>query len=95
MVFERQPVLFAQLFGMGDKKALLQKPGAVGALKRGSGMRLSTEETHRRRRDNGSGSRAVAQKSAPIDRNLEVVITRYENGLAYVRVWDELATDRS
>jgi hypothetical protein len=70
MVFERQPVLFAQLFGMGDKKALLQKPGAVGALKRGSGMRLSTEETHRRRRDNGSGSRAVAQKSAPIDRNL-------------------------
>jgi membrane protein implicated in regulation of membrane protease activity len=46
-----------------------------------------------------AGARRVAgarsDTGAPIDRNLEVVITRYENGLAYVRVWDELATDRS
>lgn len=38
---------------------------------------------------------ARSDSGAPIERNREVVITRYENGLAYVRAWDELATDRS
>jgi len=39
-----------------------------------------------------AGARSIT--GAPIDRNIEVVITRYENGLAYVRAWDELAADR-
>ena len=38
-------------------------------------------------------SGARSDTGTPIGRNVEVVITRYENGLAYVRVWDELAAD--
>ncbi len=46
-----------------------------------------------------AGARRVAgarsDDGAAIDRGVEVVITRYENGLAYVRTWDELAADQS
>jgi len=44
-----------------------------------------------------AGARRVAgarsATGAAIDRDTEVVITRYEDGLAYVRVWDELAAE--
>jgi len=38
---------------------------------------------------------ARSDNGAPIDRDIEVVITRYEDGLAYVRVWDELAAEHN
>jgi membrane protein implicated in regulation of membrane protease activity len=42
-----------------------------------------------------AGARRVAgarsEDGAAIDKGVEVVITRYENGLAYVRTWEELA----
>jgi hypothetical protein len=59
---------------MGDKKGTIAKTGAVSALKCGSSMRLSAEETHRRCHDNGSRSCAAAQKSAAVDRNLTKVV---------------------
>jgi membrane protein implicated in regulation of membrane protease activity len=43
------------------------------------------------------GRRAVGARSedgGPIGKGIEVVITRYENGLAYVRTWAELSADR-
>jgi hypothetical protein len=36
---------------------------------------------------------ARSEDGAAIARNSEVVITRYENGLAYVRTWEELTAD--
>jgi hypothetical protein len=36
---------------------------------------------------------ARSEDGAAIDRGTEIVITRYENGLAYVRTWDEMAAD--
>lgn len=46
-----------------------------------------------------AGARRVAgarsERGEAIDKGVEVVITRYENGLAYVRTWDEMASDRS
>ena len=42
-----------------------------------------------------AGARRVAgarsEDGVAIDKGVEVVITRYENGLAYVRTWEELA----
>lgn len=43
------------------------------------------------------GARRVAgarsEDGVAIGKGVEVVITRYENGLAYVRTWDEMAAD--
>ena len=36
---------------------------------------------------------ARAESGAPIPKGAEVVVTRYEKGIAYVRAWDELAGD--
>jgi len=45
-----------------------------------------------------AGARRVAgarsEDGAAIGRGIEVVITRYEKGLAYVRTWDEFAADQ-
>lgn len=43
-------------------------------------------------RDGGRKSAAVrCEDGSGIDRNVEVIVTRYENGIAYVKKWDELA----
>jgi membrane protein implicated in regulation of membrane protease activity len=46
-----------------------------------------------------AGTRRVAgarsEDGAPIDRGVEVVITRHDRGLVYVRRWDELAGNQS
>ena len=34
---------------------------------------------------------ARAESGAPIPKGAEVVVTRYEKGIAYVRAWDEIA----
>ena len=39
-------------------------------------------------------SGARSENGAAIAKGVEVVITRYENGLAYVRTWDEFAADQ-
>ena len=36
---------------------------------------------------------ARAESGAPIPKGAEVVVTRYEKGIAYVRAWEELAGD--
>lgn len=45
-----------------------------------------------------AGTRQVAgarsEHGVAIAKGVEIVITRYENGLAYVRTWDELAAER-
>lgn len=45
-----------------------------------------------------AGARRVAgarsEDGAAIEKGVEVVITRYENGLAYVRTWEELAAEQ-
>jgi membrane protein implicated in regulation of membrane protease activity len=45
-----------------------------------------------------AGARRVAgacsEDGTPIDKGVEVVITRYEKGLAYVRTWADMAADR-
>jgi hypothetical protein len=45
-----------------------------------------------------AGARRVAgarsENGAELGRGIEVVITRYENGLAYVRTWEEMAGER-
>ena len=38
---------------------------------------------------------ARSENGAPIERGAEVVVTRYERGIAYVRLWDEMAGDSS
>ena len=44
-----------------------------------------------------AGARRVAgarsEHGEAIDKGIEVVITRYENGLAYVRTWDEMSKE--
>jgi membrane protein implicated in regulation of membrane protease activity len=44
-----------------------------------------------------AGARRVAgarsEQGEAIDKGIEVVITRYENGLAYVRTWDEMSKE--
>jgi hypothetical protein len=57
-------------------------------------------------RDGGTGeliySRAGTRRAAParsddggeIARDTEVIVTRYEKGIAYVRRWDEMSGDR-
>lgn len=38
---------------------------------------------------------ARSEDGRPIDRGVEVVVTRYDKGIAYVRRWDELAGETS
>lgn len=38
------------------------------------------------------GAAVKSEDGTPIDRGVEVVVTKYENGIAYVRRWDELAS---
>ena len=37
---------------------------------------------------------ARAESGEPLERGAEVVVTRYERGIAYVRRWEELSGDR-
>jgi membrane protein implicated in regulation of membrane protease activity len=56
-----------------------------GIRKGGTGEILFSQEGARR----AAGARS--EDGAPIAKGIEVIVTRYENGIAYVRRWDELA----
>ena len=56
------------------------RPGATGEI---LFSQLGVRRSAPARSDSGS----------PIDRNAEVVVMRYEHGIAYVRQWDEFAPD--
>lgn len=51
----------------------------------GTGEMLFTQEGARK------ASAVRSEDNTPIERGIEVVVTRYENGIAYVRRWEELA----
>ena len=68
--FERQPVFFAQLFGMRDKKGAVAETAAMGGLECRGGVGPSIKETHRHGHGDDPRSRATAQKITPFDRNL-------------------------
>ena len=50
----------------------------------GTGEMIFTQEGRRR------GVPVRIETGAPLPRGTEVIVTRYENGIAYVRTWDEL-----
>ena len=70
-----------------------------GRLRHGRGARQAEHADPRRRHReivySQGGTRRVAgargESGAAIPKGAEVVVTRYEKGIAYVRAWDELA----
>jgi len=69
-----------EMVGVLGRTSLPIREGGTGEI---IYSQAGTRRTCGARSDNGN----------PIDRGMEVVVTHYDKGIAYVRLWEEMADD--
>jgi membrane protein implicated in regulation of membrane protease activity len=85
----------ARVLAPHDKSLTAEDTEMTGVIGRVSGTIRSEGTGEILFSQNGArrSSPARSDNGLPIERDREVVVMRYERGIAYVRCWDELATE--